>query len=123
MGDTGDLKIRYTDRVGKCVEEAFDMVILEDKKKGITVGPNPFTPGHAPFDRAVFKFDNPSGETAFLEVYDLYGRKVYEGPHETGTQLSWDGCATGGKACRDGAYVYQVKVGGTVHNGTVVLAR
>jgi len=91
-------------------------------------GPIPmiFTPNgdhHNDFCRFTFKANyTPSGE-----VFDLRGRKIADiNTTATGGDdylLVWDGKDSSGNFVKPGVYIWQIKGGGKVDNGTVVVAR
>jgi heterodisulfide reductase subunit A len=95
--DTGDLTIRYTDRVGKRVEEAFDMVIL-------SVGLNPGRHAVALADRLGIELDQYGfAATTTLEPVrtsraGIYVCGAFQGPKDipySVMQASAAACAAG----------------------------
>ena len=94
-------------------------------------GPIPkiFTPNSDGLnDIAMWTFDNPNEYAPSGEIFDLRGRKIADmkiGSDLSGKSgtLEWDGKTSGGKWSAPGVYIWQIKAGGNVYNGTVVVAR
>jgi len=91
-------------------------------------GPTPkvFTPNGDGFND-VCGFTYQSGSYAPSgEIFDLRGRKVADmktGSWITDDSLTWDGKDNSGNFTAPGVYIWQIKSGGKVENGTVVVAK
>ena len=86
--------------------------------------PNPFTPnGDGFYDVITFFFDNPSGESPIVRIYDIRGRMIRELRDIGLTSAIWDGLDDMGRMMPLGIYLYQVEVGDKVDGGTITLAR
>ena len=72
-----------------------------------------------------FRYTNTTGEQVSGEVYDLSGAFMARmAPRSAqGDYLEWDGKNDSGELVRKGVYIYQLKVGGRVFSGTVIVAR
>ncbi len=74
-------------------------------------------------------FDNPAADIVTqAKIYDITGSEVADMTDATGSgsnpsRLTWDGRDKDGSIVRSGIYIYQVQAGGTLINGTVVVAR
>ena len=94
----------------------------------LQVYPRIFTPnGDGANDVVIFQYGEGALASGSLtgEIYDLSSAKVatlQPGPDPL-TTMQWDGKDEGGKVVPAGIYIYQLKVGGTTVNGTVVVAK
>jgi hypothetical protein len=83
--------------------------------------PNPFNP------ETTIAFTLPADGEVSLDIYDLAGAKVralFTGDLPAGDhRLQWDGRADCGRAMSSGAYVYELRTGGRVRQGRVMLVR
>ncbi|MBN2543086.1 DUF5057 domain-containing protein [bacterium] len=88
---------------------------------------DPFTPNLDSYnDYVIFTYPGLFSENAKLEIYDMYGHKVYSRDIEKGVPESvrWDGVDDNGRKCSGGVYMYLIKVGGDkVCKGTITLVR
>ena len=57
------------------------------------------------------------------EIFDITGKKIADMTQNDYTWFSWDGKNSDGKTVQPGVYIYQVKSGKNICNGTVVVAR
>ena len=77
----------------------------------------------------ILNFDNPAADIVTqAKIYDLTGGEVVDMQEVTAsgsnpTRLSWDGRDKSGSRVPSGIYIYQVQAGGSLINGTVVVAR
>jgi len=91
--------------------------------------PNPITPnGDGKNDYVVFRFPNMRQEwgRAKIEIYELNGKKVRTLTSSTGKDddWAWDGFDANGEPCKQGLYVYLIKVGNeVVCSGTIGVVR
>ena len=86
--------------------------------------PNPFTPnGDGVNDVVTLFFDNPSGVSPIVRIYDIRGSLVRELLNVGLTSAAWDGRDDAGRTMPMGLYLYQVEVGDEVGGGTITLAR
>ena len=73
---------------------------------------------------ANFIFTNPNNETVEGMIFDLSGSVVRDNlPSSSVTSLTWGGKDNSGSIVSGKVYIYQIKIGGKVFNGTVVLAK
>ncbi len=68
-------------------------------------------------------FENPTSNAVEAGIFDLNGAHVADLKSLTDTWVVWDGADEHGKKVAPGVYVYQLKIGTKVINGTVVVAR
>jgi gliding motility-associated-like protein len=86
--------------------------------------PNPFTPnGDGVNDFVTLFFDNPSGKSPSVRIYDLRGALVRELEEAGLTNAVWDGRDDVGEPMPLGVYLYQVEIDDKVKGGTITLAR
>lgn len=73
----------------------------------------------------IFTYDpGPNNVAPTGQIFDLRGAHIanmQSGPG--GNQLQWNGHASNGSVVESGVYIYQIKGGGKIFNGTVVVAR
>ena len=62
-----------------------------------------------------------TGDKAVLNLVDMWGRTVFSGSFENGSQLSWNGVANNGQSVSAGIYVARVTVVNTQNNTRKVL--
>lgn len=74
-------------------------------------------------DELNMTFENPLSEKAEGDIFDITGFRVGRMTSKTDSWSAWDGKDDGGRSVPAGIYVYQLKVGSAVKNGTVVVAR
>ncbi|MDI6756505.1 MAG: gliding motility-associated C-terminal domain-containing protein [Endomicrobiia bacterium] len=74
-------------------------------------------------DELNMTFENPLSEKAEGDIFDITGFRVGRMTSKTDSWSAWDGKDEGGRAVPAGIYIYQLKVGSAVKNGTVVVAR
>ncbi len=97
----------------------------EEKSRFVKLSPKIITPnGDGINDVANFIFTNPNNETVEGMIFDLSGSVVRDNlPFSSTTSLTWDGRDNNGSCVSGKVYVYQIKIGGKVFNGTGVLAK
>ncbi len=101
----------------RSVERSSTFRILNAWPKVIT--PN----GDGVNDEFNITFENPLSEKAEGTIYDLTGYNIGVMASKTDSWAYWDGKDRSGAAMPAGIYIYQIKVGSSVKNGTVVVAR
>ena len=73
----------------------------------------------------IFTYDpGPNNVQASGKIFDVRGDFIADmqnGPG--GNQLQWNGHASNGEVVASGVYIYQIKGGKKIFNGTVVVAR
>ncbi|MCK4532570.1 SBBP repeat-containing protein [bacterium] len=91
----------------------------------VEVFPRIFSPnGDGINDLANFIFENPENEEVRGMIFDLSGSVVRDTlVQNSATSLTWDGRDNRGVYVSSNVYVYQIKGGSEVFNGTVVLAK
>ncbi|MFC1521048.1 FlgD immunoglobulin-like domain containing protein, partial [Elusimicrobiota bacterium] len=84
-----------------------------------------FTPnGDGWNDHVIFRYENPEGLSVDGKIYDLTGAYVAKLKQGTASDsIMWDGKDDSGNTVRSGIYIFQIKAGGKLFNGTVVVAR
>ncbi|MEK6543845.1 MAG: fibronectin type III domain-containing protein, partial [Elusimicrobiota bacterium] len=84
-----------------------------------------FTPNNDGWnDAVIWRFENPEDAAVTGKIFDLNGAYVANlaaGPEDN--SLMWDGKSGSANTMSSGVYIYQIEAGGTVYNGTVVIAR
>jgi len=90
--------------------------------------PKTFTPGIEPFEKIQFFIDNPFAQEVSGIIMNLKGTKVADistvgDNKETSVLLEWDGKNPSGEILPKGIYIYQIKIGNTIRNGTILLAK
>ncbi len=92
--------------------------------KILNAWPKVFTPnGDGINDEFNVTFENPFSESVTGEIFDLSGYKVAEMEKKSDLWVVWNGKEQSGGALPTGVYIYQLKVGDKIKNGTVVVAR
>jgi gliding motility-associated-like protein len=92
--------------------------------KRLSSWPKIITPnGDGINDEFNFTFDNPAQDKIEGKIFDLSGSLVAYMSLKTDSWLSWNGGNLNNSVVAPGLYVYQVKCGTKVFNGTVVVAR
>jgi len=90
----------------------------------LNMWPKVITPnGDGVNDEFNITFENPLSEKAEGAIFDLTGFNVGAMTSKTDSWAYWDGKNRSGAALPAGIYIYQIKVGSSVKNGTVVVAR
>ncbi|MFH1353304.1 MAG: hypothetical protein ABIH68_07015, partial [bacterium] len=88
--------------------------------------PKVFTPnGDHHNDICGFTYDGTGDYALSGEIFDLRGRKIADmkAGNWTEDSLIWDGKDNSGNFVKPGVYIWQIKGGGKVDNGTVVVAK
>lgn len=92
--------------------------------KPLTIWPKIITPNADTInDEFNMTFENPTLDTIEGYIYDLSGSQTGKMSLKTEYWLIWDGKDEAGKAVPAGLYIYQVKCGEKIYNGTVVVAK
>jgi len=68
-------------------------------------------------------FAGISDESIDAEIFDMSGRKVADMTQKDFSWFIWDGKDAAGKVVLPGVYIYQLKNGKYVLNGTIIVAR
>ncbi len=97
----------------------------EEVSRFVKLSPKIITPnGDGINDVANFIFTSPDNETVEGMIFDLSGSVVRDNlPTSSSTSLTWDGRDNSGSVVSGKVYIYQIKIGDKVFNGTVVLAK
>ena len=87
-----------------------------------------FTPngkGLAVTETMKFRYVNTTGEQLTGEIYDLSGAFIakMQPKSNLGDYLEWNGKTDSGDIVKKGIYLYQLKVGGKIYTGTIIVAR
>jgi len=83
-----------------------------------------FTPNNDGInDEINLTFTGVTEDLTDAEIFDITGKKIADMTQNDYTWFSWDGKNSDGKTVLPGIYIYQVKSGKNVCNGTVVVAR
>ncbi len=127
---TSDITITNIDEASGVLQSGFEIrenisYQEEENSRFIEVSPKIITPnGDGINDVANFIFSNPNNETVEGMMFDLSGSVVKDNlASSSTTSLIWDGQDNGGCIVSGKVYIYQIKVGGKVFNGTVVVAK
>jgi len=111
---TGKYKIKYiTDS-----EQNFELTTIEPKKM--------FTPNNdGKWDEIKFYIINKTANQVTGEIYNLSNEFIAKMrlKSDIGTYLVWDGKDETGNFVRKGIYIYQIKCGDIVKNGTIIVVR
>ncbi|OGS52971.1 MAG: hypothetical protein A3J79_12730 [Elusimicrobia bacterium RIFOXYB2_FULL_62_6] len=90
----------------------------------LSVWPKIITPnGDGINDEFNYTFENPTTDKAEGAVFGIDGRRVAAMVSKTDSWLAWQGADDNANPLAPGLYVYQVRCGAKVYNGTVVIAR
>jgi len=83
-----------------------------------------FTPNNDGInDEINLTFTGITEDITDAEIFDVTGKKIADMKKGDYSRFSWDGKNSDGKTVLPGVYIYQVKSGKNVCNGTVVVAR
>lgn len=83
-----------------------------------------FTPNNDGInDEINLTFTGVTEDITDAEIFDITGKKIAALKQNDYTWFSWDGKNSDGKTVLPGIYIYQVKSGKSVCNGTIVVAR
>ena len=95
----------------------------------VVASPNPFTPGRGGENNSnikiSFSFSSPH-TTYTVTIYNLRGRKVREFKRDGSLaqgEVYWNGTGTNGFGLPGGVYIYQIKAGGQVYTGSVLMLK
>ena len=89
----------------------------------IETSPNPFTPNNDNKNDRVYFYFEPNDIDATIKIYSQLNSLVKEITVTKGLTPYWDGTNNNGALVEGGLYIYQVKSGDKIKNGTVVLAK
>lgn len=81
--------------------------------------PNVFSPNQDGINDS-FKVQYQGGENFILEVFDRWGRKMFE---DRNPDSGWDGTVPGGNPAGAGVYYYQLSIGTKNYTGSLTLVR
>ena len=83
-----------------------------------------FTPNNDGInDEINLTFTGVTEDLTDAEIFDITGKKIADMKKNDYSRFSWDGKNADGKTVLPGIYIYQVKSGKNICNGTVVVAR
>ncbi|MBI5574671.1 MAG: gliding motility-associated C-terminal domain-containing protein [Elusimicrobia bacterium] len=74
-------------------------------------------------DEINLTFTGVTEDLTDAEIFDITGKKIADMTQNDYSWFSWDGKNSDGKMVLPGVYIYQVKSGKNICNGTVVVAR
>jgi len=74
-------------------------------------------------DEFNYTFENTTASRAEGMIFGIGGERVASMASKTDSWLAWQGSDDNGSALPPGLYIYQVRCGASVYNGTVVIAR
>ncbi|OGF51011.1 MAG: hypothetical protein A2231_11730 [Candidatus Firestonebacteria bacterium RIFOXYA2_FULL_40_8] len=89
----------------------------------IETSPNPFTPNNDNKNDRVYFYYEPNDSDATIKIYSQLNSLVKEITVTKGLTPYWDGTNNNGMLVEGGLYIYQIKSGDKIKNGTVVLAK
>ena len=125
-----DITVTNIDEVSGILQSGFEIREYigyqeEEDSRFVKLSPKIITPnGDGINDVANFIFENPNNETVEGTIFNLSGSVVRDNlTSSSTTSLTWDGRDSSGSCVSGKVYVYQIKVGGKVFNGTVVVAK
>jgi hypothetical protein len=87
----------------------------------ISVGPNPFTPTKFPYNKVGFTIR--AEEEVSLKIFDISGVLIKSQSFTPGENVEWDGKDDKGNIVEGGIYIWQIKVGSKIYNGSIVVVR
>ncbi len=127
---TRDITVTNIDEVNGMLAGGFEIrenigYQEEEESYFVKLSPKIITPnGDGINDVANFIFTNPNNEIVEGIIFDLSGSVVRDNlPLSSTTSLTWDGRDNSGCVVSGKVYIYQIKVGSKVFNGTVVVAK
>ncbi len=91
----------------------------------VGVSPRIFTPNNDGINDVVtFIYENPKNDRVCGKIFDMGGSVVRDNLYQNSiSSLIWDGKNNENICVKGGVYIYQIKAGNSVINGTVVLAK
>jgi hypothetical protein len=77
------------------------------------------------YNRAYFYFQNPSGNTVNIRIFDITGAQVRSTLSTGGSNIYyWDGTDDSGRVVKSGVYIYQIETAGQKpQTGTIAVAK
>jgi gliding motility-associated-like protein len=103
----------------------FRLVFTGSSLGSVTLHPRVFTPnGDGINDIVTFVFENSENKLVSGKIFEISGCLIKDSLYQNSTSsLIWDGKDSNGSTVKGGVYIYQLKVGNKVSNGTIVLAK
>ncbi len=103
----------------------FQLVFTGSSLNSVTVYPRVFSPnGDGINDVVTFVFENPENEPVSGKIFDISGCLIQDNLYQNSMSLFiWDGRDNEGIFVKGGVYIYQLKVGEKLSNGTVVVGK
>lgn len=91
----------------------------------VRIYPRIFTPNDDGINDVVnFIFENPKDDKVCGKIFDIGGSLLRDNLYQNSvSSLIWDGKNNDGFYVKSGVYIYQIKAGDKLFNGTVVLAK
>ena len=105
------------------ISQALTIMVMVEKKGGIAFGPNPFTPNYSPNNKVVFSVDNAEGNSVSLKIFNLEGALIREDTFSSSQNIEWTGVNSSNTVVESGIHIWQIEVGNSRYNGTVIVAK
>ena len=120
-GENGVNMGAYGIGCGPVLAQSDDYTIIPQQIALYPNYPNPFNPA------TIIRYDLPQAGWLTLVVYDVLGRQVktlLSDFAEPGSKtITWNGTDDDGQAAGTGLYLYQLRSGGEIHNGKMLLLK
>lgn len=100
-----------------------EFMVLEPKKGGVAVGPNPFAPTDPVYNQVRFLLDSAESGGIALEIFRLDGAKVFSREYSSFETVFWNGRDFQNQYVPGGIYLWQLKNGSRHVTGSVVVVR